>query len=160
MFHYHSVKSDKFIRSGGPGRQLDIPHDSSIVLLPKMKPIAIDKHLGKVEKLGYQLLDVRRVTLAVFPGLRHRSEGPVGVVEFPSLEVEEEGGKGLLAHQPGEDERRCGVVCSVMEGRDLVMLPGRITLFEEFLSGWGSKAPTGCKKIKLYTLDFTFVRNL
>ena len=100
---------------------------------PKWNRLLLTKHLGKVEKLGYQFLDVRRVALAVFPGLRHRSEGPVGVVEFPSLEVEEEGGKGLLAHQPGEDERRCGVVCSVMEGRDLVMLPGRITLFEEFL---------------------------
>lgn len=50
----------------------------------------------RVGRPSARYLHVGRVSLAVPPGAGHRGEGPVRVVEFPSLEVEEEGGEGLL----------------------------------------------------------------
>ena len=36
-------------------------------------------------------LDIRRISLAIAPGQSHRSEQPVGVVEFAALQVQKQG---------------------------------------------------------------------
>ena len=75
--------------------------------------------------------DVRRVSLAVLPGLRHTVERSVCVIELASLQVKEEAGERFETEKPVESEGGGGVVSAVVEGRDLVVLPRLVTLLEE-----------------------------
>ena len=105
---------------------------------------AVDEHLGQVVELGDELLDVAGVALTVGPGAPHAAEQAVGMIELPALEREEEGGEGLepgddnddqngqddvldVPDQPVEGEGGGAVVRAVVEGRDLIVLPGAIS---------------------------------
>jgi hypothetical protein len=62
-------------------------------------------------------------------------EGAVSMVESAALEVEKEGGEGLQADEPVQGKGRCGVVGSVVEGRDLVIVPAVVAFLKESPSG-------------------------
>ena len=58
------------------------------------------------------------------------------MVELSTLQRQKHGGEGLQSYQPVEGEGGGGVVCAVVEGRNLVMLPLAVTVLEVFSSGW------------------------
>ena len=69
---------------------------------PKWKSIIylVDKHFGKIEKLGNEFLDVRRVPLTIAPRLGDRMEQSVGMIKLATLKTgwERENGKHVLPH--------------------------------------------------------------
>ena len=84
------MESDKLLGRIGPAREDDVADDELLGLLrlAHLVVVGVDEELGQVEELRYELLHIGRVPLAVAPRRRHRSEQPVGVIEFAALEAQ------------------------------------------------------------------------
>ena len=63
----HAIDSDKLIGVLGPLGQLDITDALLLLGLAHVVAVLVEEHLGQVEELGYELLHVRCVALAVLP---------------------------------------------------------------------------------------------
>ena len=63
----HAVDANKLIGVLGPLGQLDITDALLLLGLAHVVAVLIEEHLGQVEELGYELLYIRRVALAVLP---------------------------------------------------------------------------------------------
>jgi len=129
-----SVDPDKLLGTVCPRRQLDVVHLGPVVQSAKSVVGAVDEHLWQVIELWDQLLHIACVPLTVGPAGPHAAEQPVGMVELASLQCEEHAGEGLEPDQVVEGEGRGGVVRSVVERGDLVVLPRVVPRLEVFPS--------------------------
>ena len=84
------MESNKFLGRIGPWWEEDIADDDLVgfLRLTHLVVVGVDEEFGQVEEFRDELLDVGRVPLAVAPRRRHRTEQPVGVIEFTALQIQ------------------------------------------------------------------------
>mmetsp|Transcript_22211 Transcript_22211/g.87497 ORF Transcript_22211/g.87497 Transcript_22211/m.87497 type:complete len:629 (-) Transcript_22211:2394-4280(-) len=99
-----------------PLGQLHVVQRRPVLQCTQVEPVVVHHHVGEVEELGDEFLDVGRAVEAVAPALGDGAEHAVGVVELAALQLEEVCGEGLGADEIEENNARAAVVRAVVEG--------------------------------------------
>lgn len=101
------VDAHKLVGVLGPFGQLDIAHSHLLLSLAHVVLVEVEKHLGQIVELGYELFHIGRVALTVLPRSGQRVKRAVGVIEFAVLQIQKDRRERLHPHQPVECECGC-----------------------------------------------------